>query len=362
MVPAHVGLAHVDRLEAALEGRVLLHVLLVLVQGGGAHAAQLAAGERRLQHVRGVHRALGRARAHHGVQLVDEQDDVALGLLDLLEHRLQAVFELAAVLGSRDEGAEVESDDALVLERLGDVSAHHALGETFDDRGLAHARLADQDRVVLGPAREHLDHTPHLVVPPDHRIELALPREPREVATVALEGLVAALRVRVVHPLVAADLLQDLEERLSGHPVLAQQILGRPLGFEQTEQHVLGRDVLVLEGLGLAQGLLQGGIEPGRNLGGGSLGARQRRERLVEVGSDPARGESQLAEGRRDDPALLDEQRLQQMLGRELGVIASLGLGLGRRQGFLGLHRELIEAHSEDSFDLQSRPRSLNCQ
>ena len=78
MVAVHVGLAHVDGLEAALEGRVLLDVLLVLVQGGGAHAAQLAAGERGLQHVRGVHRALGRARAHHGVQLVDEEDDVAL--------------------------------------------------------------------------------------------------------------------------------------------------------------------------------------------------------------------------------------------------------------------------------------------
>ena len=66
------GLADVDRLEAALEGGVLLDVLAVLVEGGGADAAQLAAGEHGLEHVGGVHRALGRARADDGVQLVDE--------------------------------------------------------------------------------------------------------------------------------------------------------------------------------------------------------------------------------------------------------------------------------------------------
>ena len=74
------GLAHVDGLEAPLEGGVLLDVLPVLVEGGGADAAQLAARERGLEHVRGVHRALGRARADEGVQLVDEEDDLALGL------------------------------------------------------------------------------------------------------------------------------------------------------------------------------------------------------------------------------------------------------------------------------------------
>ena len=80
MVSSTAGLAHEHRLEAPLEGRVLLDVLLVLVERGGADAAQLAAGERRLEHVGGVHRALGRARADHGVQLVDEEDDLALGL------------------------------------------------------------------------------------------------------------------------------------------------------------------------------------------------------------------------------------------------------------------------------------------
>ena len=73
-------LADEDRLEPALEGGVLLDVLAVLVEGGGADAAELAAGQGRLEQVGGVHRPLGLARADDQVQLVDEEDDPPLGL------------------------------------------------------------------------------------------------------------------------------------------------------------------------------------------------------------------------------------------------------------------------------------------
>ena len=68
-----------DRLEAPLERRVLLDVLAVLGERGRADAVQLAAGEHRLEHVAGVHRALGRAGADDGVHLVDEEQDPAFG-------------------------------------------------------------------------------------------------------------------------------------------------------------------------------------------------------------------------------------------------------------------------------------------
>ena len=150
------------------------------------------------------------------VQLVDEQHDLALRLLDFLEHGLQPVLELAAVLGAGDQRPQVEGDHALVLERLRDVALHDALGEALDDRGLADARLADQHRVVLGAARQHLHHAADLVVAADHRIELALARELGEVAAVLLERLVAVLGVRVGHRLVAADLLQHLRAARRG--------------------------------------------------------------------------------------------------------------------------------------------------
>ena len=55
---------------------VLLDVLAVLVERRRADRPQLAAGQRRLEQVAGVHRALGLAGADDRVQLVDEQDDL----------------------------------------------------------------------------------------------------------------------------------------------------------------------------------------------------------------------------------------------------------------------------------------------
>ena len=149
------GLADHDRLEAALERRVLLDVLAVLVERGRADGLQLAARERRLDDGGGVDGAFGGTRADERVHLVDEQDDVA-ALADLLHDLLQALLELAAVLAAGDERREVERVELLVLDGLGDLVARDALREALDDGGLADAGLADEHRVVLGAARQDL--------------------------------------------------------------------------------------------------------------------------------------------------------------------------------------------------------------
>ena len=70
--------------------------------------------------------------------------------------------------------AAMSSDKhALALERLGHFAVDDALRQAFDDRGLAHAGLADQHRIVLGAPLQDLDHAADLVVAADHRIELA---------------------------------------------------------------------------------------------------------------------------------------------------------------------------------------------
>ncbi len=104
-------LTDVDGLEAALERGVLLDVLAVLVERGRADQAELAPGEHRLDHVAGVDRALGAAGADDRVELVDEADDLALGVGDLLEDGLEPLLELAAVLRARDHRADVERDE-----------------------------------------------------------------------------------------------------------------------------------------------------------------------------------------------------------------------------------------------------------
>src|SRR5664280_1229230 len=109
-------LADHDRLEPPLEGSILLDDLAILVDCRRANRPQLTPRERRLQHIGGVHRPLGSARANDGVQFVDEHNDAAVARRDGLEHGLQSVLELAAELGARDHRTQVEREDDLVLE------------------------------------------------------------------------------------------------------------------------------------------------------------------------------------------------------------------------------------------------------
>ena len=89
----------------------------------------------------------------------------------VVEHRLQPFLELAAELGAGDQRAHVEAEQALAAQAFGHVVVDDALGQSLDDRGLADAGFADQHRVVLGPALQHLDAAADLLV-----AELAAPR------------------------------------------------------------------------------------------------------------------------------------------------------------------------------------------
>ena len=227
-----------------------------------------------LKQVGGVHRAFGLAGADDQVQLVDEQDDPALRLGHFLEHGLEPLFEFAAELGAGDQRAHVERDQPAVLQALGHVARDDALGQPLDDGRLAHARLADQDRVVLGPAAEDLHDAADLGIAADHRVHLAVAGQLDQVAAVALQGLVLVLGALVGDALAAADLLQRLEHLLLGDPQRLEQCLRPALDLQEGQQQVLDRDVLVLHPLGLGLRGLEDLVELGadRQLAAGHLG------------------------------------------------------------------------------------------
>ena len=145
----HRGFIHHHGLEATLKGGILLDVLPELVQSGRADGMQFATGEHRFQHVGGVDGPFGRTGAHHGVQFVDEEHDLALRVGHFLQHSLQSFFEFAAELRAGDECTHVERHDLAITEGLGHVATYDALGESFDDCGFANTGLADEHGIVL---------------------------------------------------------------------------------------------------------------------------------------------------------------------------------------------------------------------
>ena len=116
-------LADLYRLETTLECSVLLDVLAVLIERGRADDLHLAAAQSRLEDVGSICRALCRACAHQHVHLIDEQDGVLLGG-QLFDDLLDALLELAAVLGACDHAGQIERDDTLALQRLRDIAGN----------------------------------------------------------------------------------------------------------------------------------------------------------------------------------------------------------------------------------------------
>ncbi len=147
---------------------------------------------------------------------------------------------------------------------------HDGLCQALDDGGLADAGLADQHRVVLGAAGEHLHDPLDFLLAADDGVELALHRGGGQVASELVEhqrsGGVARLAaaaagagLRSLLALVAAQQLDDL----LAHPGQFGTQFHQHLGGDaltltnQAEQNVLGADVVVAELQRLAQAQLQ---------------------------------------------------------------------------------------------------------
>ena len=134
----------------------------------------------------------GRAGADHGVDLVDEQDRAGLRL-ELRQHRLQPLLEIAAIARAGEQRAHVEREDRRVEQHLGHFALHDAARQPLGDRRLADAGVADIERVVLRAPAQDLDRPLDLGLAADQRIDLAALRLLVEVDAIGVERVMAAL-------------------------------------------------------------------------------------------------------------------------------------------------------------------------
>src|SRR4029077_847337 len=159
-----------------------------------------------------IHGAFRGSRPHYRMQLVDEKNDFALGLLDLFEHSFEPLFEFPTVFGAGNQRAHIQSDEPLVLETLRHIAADDALGQPFDDGSLSPPRVADQHGIIFTAPGEYLDHAPNFFVAADYRVKLALSGELGEVTAVSAKRFIGRFRILLRHPLVAAYALQRLRQ------------------------------------------------------------------------------------------------------------------------------------------------------
>ena len=263
----HRGFIHLHRLEPALQSGVLFDILAVLVQRRRTDAVQLAPSQHGLQQVARVHAALGLSCAHNGVQFIDEQDDLALGLLHLVQHGFQPFLKLAPVLGARDQRAHIQRENGLVLQLFGDILLHDSLGKPLGNGGFANAGFADQDRVVLRLPGQNADDVPDFLVTADHRIHLLLSCPLDQIGAVLFQRVVGSLRVVGGDSLIAPDFLQSLQNTLLCNLIGLEQLLhAAPGSFQKSKEQMLHRHILVLHGLRLLLRRIERGLYVGADI------------------------------------------------------------------------------------------------
>ncbi len=344
----HRGLADEHFLESALERGILLHVLAVLIERGGADAVQFTAGQRRFQHVAGIHGAFALAGTDHGVQLVNEQDDIAFLLRQIAQHRLQALFELAAVFGAGNQRTHVEREHAPATQAFGHFVVDDALGQAFDDGGLAHAGFADQHRIVLGAALQHLDGAADFLVAADDRIKLAAFGTRGQVDAVLLQSLPVFLGIGIGHRLAAAQSQDGLLELGFIGAGGFQGAPGRTAVAGNGQQKPFAGDELILMLLRQFVGLVEQARQfvADRHLAVLTGDFRQLIQGLAEFLFQDRQIDAGLAQHRQAVAALLVDQCRKQMDRLDQAVVTADGQALGIAQSLLEFAGEFIDTHA----------------
>ena len=248
------------------------------------------------------------------------------------------------------------------------------MGEALDDGRLTDARLAGQDRVVLPPPHQDIDHLPDFLVAADDRIDLAiarllghvdgklrqrllLPHLSRGHRTARLSGRGAAADLEPVvgmhHVLgrIADDFVEFVRQRLEFQ--IAEFLRDRQQRITQSARLQDPRDEITRADLGLTEHqraqhptAFDRFLDMSRQIGNRGGAARQSLQRVGDIGGQPRRLDVELTH----DPMQVGILQLQNLVQpvdqfdvRIAAHLAKNGSGLDR------LVTDLVELAKECS-------------
>ena len=279
------------------------------------------------------------------MNLVDEEDDFAVGLIDFADDALQSLLEFTFVFGAGNKCTHVQREEGLGLQVLGDVAANNTVCDAFGNGGLADARFADKDRVVLGATAKNLQHTADFVVTADDRVEFAALCQLVEVASILAQGVESILGGLAAHLAAFAEVCNGGTESLVADARVFQQTRSAVVAADKSDEEMLDRDELVAH---LRSGLLcldKCFVEVVACILAASTDARQRLHMSVESLRETRHVDLHFPQQVGGHVLILGKHALQQMHrvdARMLVGLRNLGCLLYR---FLCFDRKIIQVH-----------------
>ena len=224
--------------------------------------------------------------------------------------------------------------------------------------------FADEHRIVLGAAAEHLHHAADLVFAADNRVELALAGGLGQIEGIALERLVFGLGILVGHALRAADGDQRFQDGVVGGAGALQQLAaGSRFWAAMASSRCSVETNSSLKRLASSKARSSTsfrGCEAYRPGCGGMLTLGIFLQLALAFGDDGVGLHAAFLQHRPHDAFVLLRQGDQQMQRIQHLAVGLAGDLLRLLQRLLGFLREFIESdHREPAFFLEYQPRTF---
>ena len=138
------------------------------------------------------------------MKFIDKQDDLSIGIFDIIENRFQTFLKLTTIFCTCDKCTHIQCKQFLIFQSFRDISTDDPLCESFDNSRLTDTRLTDQNRVVLCLSGKDADYITDLCVTSDHRIKLLVSRTFYHIVSIFFQCVISCLRVIGYHSLVSS--------------------------------------------------------------------------------------------------------------------------------------------------------------
>ena len=295
--------------------------------------------------------ALAQKRATEGYTYQQERG------FDVAEHGLKALLEFAAELRAGNQRAHIQREDGLVFQPLRHIAPDNALGKALGDGGLANARLANKDGVILGLSRENADHIADFAVPADNGVQLLLPGTLHQVGAVLFQRVIGVLRV------IGGDGLGLHPAQLgskggAGDSMILQDAFQVSASLAKDGKHqVFHRDILIMELFGALFRRVNdfSGLRGGIDLAAAAADPGQAVDQSHDFPGKAAALHAHISEHGAHQAILLGQQGVKQVLRGEILVALLPGQRLGIIQGLHTFAGILFSVHRV-SFPGRGRP------